>query len=109
MTNFVNLTPHAINVYAPDGTHQRDLPVSGLPIARRAQSMEVVGELDGIQITRQVFGPVENLPASQEGTCYVVSRIVADACPDRTDLLIPGPQIRNDAGQPIGCIGLSQM
>ncbi|WP_444707575.1 hypothetical protein ACT26D_06195 [Megasphaera elsdenii] len=63
MTNFVNLTPHAINVFAPDGTHQRDIPVSGLPIAR----------------------------------------------PDRTDLLIPGPQIRNDAGQPIGCIGLSRM
>ena len=39
MTNFVNLTPHAVNVFAPAGTHQRDIPVSGLPIARRTQSV----------------------------------------------------------------------
>ena len=102
--NLINLTPHTINIVVPSGTI--DIPTSGT-IARCSQSNEVVGEVNGISVTRQSFGEVENLPAEQEGTYYLVSRLVAAACPERHDLLIPGPLVRNEAGQPVGCQGLS--
>ena len=102
---FVNLTPHTINVILPDGS-VRDFPASG-SVARCSQSNIVVAELDGIPITRQSFGEVVGLPAPQEGTRFIVSRLVAAACPDRDDLLIPGPLVRDAAGQPKGCEGLS--
>lgn len=53
------------------------------------------------------FGAVEDLPPVVEGTIYVVSRMVITACPDRRDFVSPGPLLRNEAGQPIGAIGLS--
>ena len=36
----------------------------------------------------------------------LTAHIVA-AVPERVDLLIPGPLVRGDNGQPIGCNGLS--
>lgn len=105
MTQFVNLTPHMVNVVLPDGS-VRDFPASG-SVARCSQSSEVIAELDGIPVTRQTFGEVQGLPAPQEGLRFIVSRLVASACPERHDLLIPGPLVRGEDGQPRGCQGLS--
>ena len=33
--------------------------------------------------------------------------LVASACPDRSDLLVPGPLVRDSEGKVIGCRGLS--
>ena len=104
-TNFINLTPHVLNVICNDGT-VIDIPTSGI-VARCAQDNEVVDTINGISVTKQTFGSVTGLPESQRGTYYVVSRLVAAACPERKDLFIPGPLVRNDKGQPIGCKGLS--
>ena len=104
MTNFINLTPHCINIVVPSGTI--DVPASGI-IARCSQTSSEVCNLNGIPVTRQEFGEVVGLPAPQEDTYFIVSRLVAAACPDRHDLLIPGPWVRNETGQPIGCQGLS--
>lgn len=60
-----------------------------------------------INVTRQTFGPVAGLPSPIEGTRYIVSRIVAEACPERADLLFPGPAIRDGQGRVVGCDGLS--
>lgn len=62
-----------------------------------------------IAVTRQRFGAVTGLPAPRPDTAYVVSRIVAEACRDRDDLLIPGPAIRDQAGRVVGCDGLSRL
>lgn len=100
---FVNLTPHTVNIQGQGG---RDIAPSGA-VARCSQSNVLVREIDGIPVTRQTFGKVEGLPAPVEGTFYIVSRMVASACPNRRDLVIPGPLVRNEQGQPVGCDGLS--
>ena len=102
---FVNLTPHTVNVIRQDGS-VLDLPASG-QVARCSQSAELVFVQDGIEVTRQAFGEVVGLPDEQEGIFFIVSRLVAAACPERRDLLIPGPLIRGEDGQPMGCQGLS--
>lgn len=98
-----NLTPHLINIR---GDRTLDLDTSGI-VARCSQSNELVGRLAGISIKKQKFGKVVDLPDPQENTIYIVSRLVADACRDRNDLLIPGPVLRDENGKVIGCDGLS--
>jgi hypothetical protein len=110
MATILNLTPHVINVFDMEGNHVKDIPVAeGMPTPRVSQSQEFLGELDGIPITRQFFGQVENLPEPQSGVFLVVSRMVAQAIPEREDLLVPGPLVRNEQGQPCGCHGLSRI
>lgn len=106
MAKIVNLTPHEINIYEDD-RHIKDIPVSGLPVPRCHQSQALVGYVDDIEITRQSFGEVENLPAPKVGTFFVVSRMVAEAVPERGDLLVPGPLVRDHDGKPCGCRGLA--
>lgn len=102
----INLCPHPVDVVRKDGAIE-SFPKSGV-VARCEQFETVVGEIDGIEITEQDFGPVKDLPAPQEDTVFIVSRIVADRCPNREDLLIPGPLLRDDDGNVIGCKGLSK-
>lgn len=103
----INLTPHEISIKRTDGTFLT-LPKAELP-ARRAVKSIVVGYLDGIEIKTQEFGEVENLPESQKGVFLFVSLIVAQAYPERRDLVTPGTAIRNPDGTQSGCIGLSQV
>ena len=101
----VNLCPHSVNLYINGVLRSTILP-SG-DIARCAQSQEYVDTWLGIPITRQTFGDVTGLPSPKEGTKYIVSRLVAEACKDRKDLVIPGPAVRDEDGRIIGCEGLS--
>lgn len=111
MTQLINLTPHIINIVLPDGSVY-DVPVSGT-IARCSQTETQLFDLElgsvTIPVTGQQFGEVIDLPTPADGVYYIVSRLVASACPDRSDLLVPGPLVRNEAGQPIGCRGLSRV
>ena len=102
----INLTPHTINIVNDDGNPIVNVPASG-SLARCKQVETVVGKVDGIQITRQEFGEVEGLPGPADNVMYIVSRLVKAACPDRDDVVTPGPLVRDDSGQPIGCKGLS--
>lgn len=100
-----NCTPHEINVVREDGT-VLSIPASGI-IPRCSQSEEKIMSLEGIAITRQTFGYAVNLPPETPGVFLVVSRMVAAAVPCRKDLLVPGPLVRDENGQPCGCRGLS--
>lgn len=95
----INLTPHTVNigdiVLHPSGT-----------IARAKEEVEVVGNINGIDIVRKRFTDVVDLPDYQDGVYYVVSLIVAQALPERKDLLCPGEQIRDEQGRIIGCKNL---
>lgn len=106
MANFVNLTPYTINILNENDQEIMAIPANGI-VARYSQSEETVMTIDGINVTRQTFGDVFDLPEPQDGSFFIVSRLVAMAAPDRLDLLIPGPLVRNDQGQPIGYRGLS--
>lgn len=95
---FINLTPHSI--YLNDGTL---FPASG-NIARVSVSFKETGN----GFYTQVFGKVENLPASVEGVYYIVSAMVFSAT-DRKDVVAPAtghPEcVRNGKGQIISVPG----
>ena len=103
----VNKCPHVITIVDDEANPIVALEPNGTPA--RVSQTEVVLEVSGFpcKVTKQVFGQVENLPEPAPGVAFVVSRLVAAACPGRDDLVIPGPLVRDDAGNPIGCRGLS--
>ena len=101
----VNCTPHEVNVIREDGT-VLSIKASGI-VPRCTQSEAHVASVNGIAVTKQVFGEVINLPEAQPETFLVVSRLVASAAKGRKDLLVPGPMIRGEDGRPCGCRGLS--
>ena len=96
----VNLTPHAINIvggptFEPSGE-----------VARISSTNESAGELqvngESIPLITQQFGEVIGLPQEKEGTLFIVSGLIF-ANSEREDLLVPGEQVRDDAGRVIGC------
>ena len=101
----VNCTPHEVNVIREDGT-VLSIKASGI-IPRCSQTESKVASVNGIAITRQTFGKVVNLPEEKPGVYLIVSRMVAAATEGRKDLLVPGPLVRDENGQPCGCRGLS--
>ena len=101
----INCTPHEINVVKEDGSILT-IEASGI-VPRCTQAEAHVASVNGIAVTKQVFGEVINLPESQPETFLVVSRLVASAAKGRKDLLVPGPMIRGEDGRPCGCRGLS--
>lgn len=100
----LNLTPHTLNVQTVGGEFV-ELPPTGT-VPRVSQTRECVGEVNGIALNATSFGEVEGLPEQQEGVLLVVSALVRNALPSRTDLASPGMLIRNEDGQPVGCDGL---
>jgi len=96
--NIINLTPHTVNVV------NRSIVSTGL--ARCTSKSKTVGEIDGINIVASEFGDVTGLPSAVDGTWLVVSRLVAAACPDRQDLLVPADLVRDDEGRVVGCKAL---
>lgn len=103
--NINNCTPHALHLRRIDGTFL-DLP-KGITVPRLTTTKSTVVEINGLQVTRQVFGDVAGLPDQEPGTILIVSRMVKDACPERTDLYCPGELIRDPDGAVIGADGLS--
>ena len=110
--NIVNLTPHKIDVLCSYGT------ISIVPsgkIARVATSDKLVhhvymmynGTEVPVSVNQTTFGQVVDLPEPTADTFYIVSRIVKNAVPDRTDVLVPGNLVRDAAGVIIGCNGFS--
>lgn len=105
MTNCIkNFTPHCINVVDTEGKALASFPSEG--IARVSSATEVVGELNGLPLTKTKFGEVEGLPEEKEGVFYIVSAMIKSTLPNRHDLLVPGLQVRDDQGRVIGCQSL---
>jgi hypothetical protein len=122
----VNLTPHEINIIMPNvwdmkgipnlqmnidhgtGTVTITIPASGI-IARCRTERKTVSNVDGIPVTSTIFGEVEGLPEPKEGTIYIVSSLVAQACKDRNDVFIPDDTVRDEEGKIIGCRSLGRI
>ncbi len=105
----LNLTPHTINIFDTDGkTQLYEMPSSG--IARCKTEKKQIADIKGIAIFDISYGEVEGVPPVNpgSGTGYIVSFLVRQALPERNDLYSPGELIRNEKGQPIGCIGLTK-
>ena len=102
----VNLTPHPITVagltIAPDGR-----------VPRLREETREVGQLtvDGhtVPVTETRLGALEGLPEPADGVIYVVSRLVAEAAPHRSDLFFPGRLVRDEAGRVVGAESLARL
>jgi hypothetical protein len=104
-----NLTPHRITIHGVDGFAVHTVPPSGT-VPRCAQTSTSVGQADWeVPITRQEFGAVEGLPEAEPGVWLVVARLIAERCPERDDLLVPGPAVRDAEGRVVGCQGLATL
>jgi hypothetical protein len=107
--NIINLTPHKINLM-PEGGPTVTIPPSGL-VARCATSRVQVDTVtvDGISIpvNQTRFGKVSDLPEPQPDTIYVVSALVAQAVPERQDVVIVDDAVRDDQGRIIGARALA--
>ena len=106
MTSLVNLTPHQVVICRDDGatkTIEPDGRVARLPIAR-----EFTGTLsiDGFEVPTgwsHADDLVEGLPNAEAGVVFIVSRMVAERCRHRSDLLFPDDLIRDEFGRLVGC------
>jgi hypothetical protein len=109
MATIINLTPHPRHLYKENGEVFTIAPTA--PAARVSSVTEEVFKINGIPVTRTTFGDVENLPDPEEGTIFVVSMLVQQAAPNRTDLYRPdtGPQnvVRDGEGKIIGVRALA--
>jgi hypothetical protein len=103
MKKIVNATPHAINIVG-----QEEIAPSGI-IVRCSVTTEVIEQINGINITKSVFGEVQDLPDQTEDTIYIVSMLVASALPERKDLFFPNEQVRDESGKIVGCKSLAQI
>lgn len=82
-TKFINLTPHAIVLQAPDGS-RRVFEPSGT-VARVSSKSVQLFEVDGIPFVKQVFGEVQGLPTNvDEDTFLIVSGMVLSALGEST-------------------------
>lgn len=105
MINFVNLTPHTINIHS-NGNVKNVAPSGN--IARVSTNYQHYNTVGGINIYKCVYGDVDGLPDPEENKIFVVSGVVKSAVPNRMDVMSPGELIRDDNGKPIGCNGLRQ-
>ena len=104
-----NLTPHEVCIYDMNGTVP-DLNLvieAGEEVARvSCEYIKVDKKVDGIDLYRPVFGEVTGLPEYSDGVYLLVSAMVREALPSRSDLVSPGQLLRDDDGNVIGCLGL---
>ena len=106
MKKIINLTPHTLNFVFNET--KIDIEPSG-SIARVSAKDTPMNPINGIPVLKTEYGEIENLPAPEVDTIYVVSSLVAARCPEREDVFVPGRPIRDDQGRIIGSAGLSHV
>ena len=105
-----NYTPHPITLMLDEiGINTIVIPNDGLA---RCDTVEVETAplvlQNGVKIPTKMkyFGEVKGLPEPQKEVGFIVSMAVANACPHRHDLYVPGDVLRNTDGSIIGCRSL---
>mgnify|MGYP001358469749 CR=1 FL=1 len=101
-----NLTPHPVMVRGITFPAEGACPRCSV---NRTQVDLIRHNGVDIPVTRSIFGAVEGLPAHEAGTILIVSRLVADACPDRGDLYFPDDLVRDSDGKVIGANSLGKV
>lgn len=105
----INCTSHEIGVYDNIGLLIGTFPKSSLPIPRvieeDSEGPFILCFGREVPTTRKTYSNVENMPEEMQGVTYIVSKMVLDACKDRTDLIAPDTgsgAVRNEKGQIVG-------
>ena len=121
----VNLMPHAFTLLSPVGVERkgatltaatptviRTIPSSG--VARVTQGYPVPAPMiEDVPTTEPVrYGAVDGLPNFDGVHTYIVSLVTVQAAREAgrsvEDLLTPGDLVRNEEGQPVGCLNLAR-
>lgn len=117
----VNLTPHSINILDENGNEVMLIEPSGKLARLESEKELIMAQRDrlfkhdipffitkyGIPVLLNALKQPVQFPEQKESIIYIVSGLFRAGYP-RADLWQPGELVRNDKGQPIGCIGLSQ-
>lgn len=101
----INKTPHAVYIMDEKKSVLKMFPKSKGMI-RVKEITKVVGNIENIPITTTNWLEANDVPPFQDGIYYIVSQLVKNALPERTDLLVPKGAIRDDEGNVIGCTHL---
>ena len=124
----INLCPHDIVLLRADcpavcDEIEPEFVLASLPsagelrldqVVRRSTEQFVTGESEtlhsGVVFPLQMIDlvPPSKLPEQQQGVLFIVSVLVA-ATLRRSDLVIPGSQVRNSRGQVLGCRSLNKL
>lgn len=107
MNIIINMTPHPVNILDGENNEMVVIPASGQTIRLQSRT-ERDGDINGIPISKTVFGEPEGLPEENCDTYYIVSQLVKSALPDRKDLLVPAEVVRDGYGNIIGCRSLGR-
>lgn len=104
----INKTPHAVHIVDSDGRIVKTYEKGDSQIRLTAKTVQDIPLADGTPTTRTEFGEPEGLPSFQEGIFYIVSQLVKNTLPNRTDLLVPAEVVRDEKGNIIGCKSLGR-
>lgn len=101
MSSLRNYTPHLVLTYRPEGAAPIDLPQLG---NARCTENYLPGDAfaGGQPCTLMSYGEVTGLPDPEPGAIFLVSQLVVNALPRRTDLAFPAGLLRDDEGTIIG-------
>lgn len=124
----INLTPHDVAIYnttvcllqsgrlylrEEEDTEEPPEPLRVYPAANEPARVHFVqgdpGTADGILVYRWAPYGITGLPDAKPGTYYIVSKILAQACPEREDLIFPGTLIYDAEDNVVGCIDFSRV
>lgn len=118
--NFVNLTPHTVNIVAYNSEEKIEIEPSGI-IARIDEKQIFTGVFhygeENIATYKVQYGDIvyvnkagEELnepPRRIDNNCYIVSSMIAEKMKDkRFDFCAPANLIRDNKGNIIGCSGI---
>lgn len=100
----INLTTHPVEVYTGRGLVT--IPPS-TRVARCKLRREAIGEIKigdaRIPVTQNAVVAIHGLPDPRPGVYYIVSLMVASACPHRDDLLVPDAPLKDGERRTVAC------
>ena len=123
----INLTPHDAAIYNISDCilnygllylrEKEDMeypePLRVYLAAKDPARMHVVqrdpGTADGILVYRWASYGITGLPEPKPDTYYIVSKMLAQACPEREDLIFPGTSVYDAEDNVVGCIDFSRV
>lgn len=124
----INLTPHEVAIYnttdcllqcgrlylrEEEDTEECLEPLRVYPAAKEPARVTFVqkpaGMADGIPVCWWAPNEIVNLPEPKPGTYYIVSKMLAQACPERKDLIFPGTLVYDADDYVVGCVDFSRV
>lgn len=112
----LNYTPHPIHLTTPLGRatieslgEARATEITTETITLGWDQFGDCGMTQHVPLARKRYGNVTGLPAPQKDVLYIVSTLVQQACPERSDLVSPDLVERDAEGRVTGCRGFYRL